>query len=37
LGILSVIEEFLKRSDVFLKNLIEEKGLTDYFVDASAR
>ena len=35
MGILSVIEEFLKRSDVFLKNLIEEKGLTDYFVDAN--
>ncbi len=35
MGILSVIEEFLKRSDEFLKNLIDEKGLTDYFVDAN--
>lgn len=35
MGILSVIEEFLKRSDEFLKNLIEEKGLTDYFVDSN--
>ena len=35
LGILSVIEEFLKRSDVFLKNLIDEKGLTNYFVDSN--
>ena len=35
MGILSVIEEFLKRSDEFLKNLTEEKGLTDYFVDSN--
>jgi hypothetical protein len=35
LRILSVIEDFLKRSDEFLKNLIDEKGLTNYFVDSN--
>jgi hypothetical protein len=35
LRILSVIEDFLKRSDEFLKNLIDERGLTHYFVDSN--
>jgi len=35
LGILSVIEEFLKRSDGFFKNLVEEKDLTAYFVNSN--
>lgn len=35
MGFLSVIEEFLKRSDEFFKNLIEEKDLTTYFVDSN--
>jgi hypothetical protein len=35
LDILSIIEEFLKRSDEFLKNLTEEKGLTAYFVNSN--
>lgn len=32
LGILSVVDEFMKRRDVFFKNLIEGKSLKDYFV-----
>jgi len=35
LGILSTVEEFIKRSDEFLKNLDEEKNLTTYFVDSN--
>ena len=35
LRILSVVEEFIKRSDEFFKNLIEEKDLTTYFVNSN--
>ena len=33
--IFSVVEEFIKRSDEFFKNLIEEKDLTAYFVSSN--
>jgi len=35
LGILSVVEEFIKRSDEFLRNLTEEKNLKTYFVNSN--
>lgn len=35
LGILSVVEEFIKRRDEFLKNLTEEKNLKTYFVNSN--
>jgi hypothetical protein len=35
LGILSVVEEFIKRSDEFFKNLDEEKNLRTYFVNSN--
>ncbi len=35
MGILSVVEEFIKRSDEFLKNLTEEKNLKTYFVNSN--
>jgi len=35
LKIFSNVEEFIKRSDEFLKNLIEEKDLTTYFVNSN--
>jgi hypothetical protein len=35
LRILSVVEEFIKRSEEFFKNLIEEKDLTTYFVNSN--
>jgi len=32
---LAVLEEFIKRSDVFLKNLVEEKNFETYFVNSN--
>jgi hypothetical protein len=34
-GVLAVLEEFLKRSDQFLTNLAEEKNLNTYFVNSN--
>ena len=31
----SVVEEFIKRREEFLKNLVEEKGLEAYFVNSN--
>ena len=35
MGILAVLEEFLKRSDQFLTNLAEEKNLKTYFLNSN--
>ena len=35
MNVLSIVEEFLKHSDEFFKNLIEEKGLLAYFVSSN--
>ncbi len=35
MGLLAVLEEFLKRSDQFLLNLAEEKNLNTYFVNSN--
>jgi cbb3-type cytochrome oxidase subunit 3 len=35
LGILSIVEEIIKQSDEFLKNLTEEKNLKTYFVNSN--
>jgi len=35
LGMFSVVEEFIKRSDEFFKNLIEEKDIVTYFVNSN--
>ena len=35
MGVLAVLEEFLKRSDQFLTNLAEEKNLNTYFVNSN--
>ena len=35
MGILAVLEEFIKRSDQFLANLAEEKNLKTYFLNSN--
>ena len=35
MGVLAVLEEFLKRRDQFLENLAEEKNLNTYFVNSN--
>ena len=35
MGMLAVLEEFIKRSDEFLKNLVEEKNFETYFVNSN--